>query len=312
MDKFKISLLQIAPTETLDGNLAKGIDACKKAKKLGADLAVFPEMWSNGYERIVYDFDKPIDQMPPNKVKHWQSKAVAETSDFVTSFSKLAKELEMAIAITFLEKSKRQPLNTIIVFDRFGKKVLKYQKVHTVDGRMEFYIDGGKNFPVGELDFGRGKVKIGSLICFDRCFPEASRTLMLNGAEIIIIPNACHIYEINFAELKIRAYENALVTLMVNYPIESRPMNSGNRKSCAYHPMYLASKRYIKDSKDRDTEIIRMGEKEEIAVIEIDLAEVREQREYGGQGNAYRKPKTYGKLLCKKVNDPFKRKFARR
>ena len=44
-----IALLQISPTGTLAGNLAKGIQACRRAAELGADIALFPEMWSNGY-----------------------------------------------------------------------------------------------------------------------------------------------------------------------------------------------------------------------------------------------------------------------
>lgn len=47
-DILKIALLQIAPCGTLEGNLEKGIEYCRRAKALGADLALFPEMWSNG------------------------------------------------------------------------------------------------------------------------------------------------------------------------------------------------------------------------------------------------------------------------
>ena len=31
------------------GNLEKGIEACRQAKEKGADIAIFPEMWSCGY-----------------------------------------------------------------------------------------------------------------------------------------------------------------------------------------------------------------------------------------------------------------------
>lgn len=53
MSILKIALLQIAPCGTLRGNLEKGIKYCKKAKEMGADIALFPEMWSNGYN--IYD-----------------------------------------------------------------------------------------------------------------------------------------------------------------------------------------------------------------------------------------------------------------
>ena len=50
MNKLKIALLQIAPTGSLDGNLDKGIRFCQKAKDAGADIALFPEMFSCGYD----------------------------------------------------------------------------------------------------------------------------------------------------------------------------------------------------------------------------------------------------------------------
>ena len=49
-ENLKIALLQLMPGNSLEENLAKGADACKKAKKMGADIALFPEMWSSGYK----------------------------------------------------------------------------------------------------------------------------------------------------------------------------------------------------------------------------------------------------------------------
>ena len=49
MSRLKIALLQIAPGQTRQDNLEKGISYCQKAKEMGADIALFPEMWSNDY-----------------------------------------------------------------------------------------------------------------------------------------------------------------------------------------------------------------------------------------------------------------------
>ena len=43
METLKIALLQIAPCDTLGGNLEKGIASCQKAKNLGADIVLFPD-----------------------------------------------------------------------------------------------------------------------------------------------------------------------------------------------------------------------------------------------------------------------------
>ncbi|MDD6677038.1 MAG: carbon-nitrogen hydrolase family protein, partial [Oscillospiraceae bacterium] len=50
MNHLKIALCQLAPTGSLAGNLKKGITACRKAKEMDADIALFPEMWSVGYD----------------------------------------------------------------------------------------------------------------------------------------------------------------------------------------------------------------------------------------------------------------------
>ena len=47
--KLTIAFLQLLPTGSLEGNMEKGIKACLQAKEKGADIAIFPEMWSCGY-----------------------------------------------------------------------------------------------------------------------------------------------------------------------------------------------------------------------------------------------------------------------
>lgn len=46
---LKIALLQILPGDSLEKQFQKGKDACEKAKAMDADIALFPEMWSDGY-----------------------------------------------------------------------------------------------------------------------------------------------------------------------------------------------------------------------------------------------------------------------
>ena len=86
--KIKIALLQISPCKTAEENLKKGIRYCKKARESGADIALFPEMWSNGYNIYGRSF------------REWKREAISVDSDFVTGFGCLAKELNMAIGIT--------------------------------------------------------------------------------------------------------------------------------------------------------------------------------------------------------------------
>ena len=49
MNKLKIALLQITPEKNIQDNLLKGIKYCHLAKEQNADIILFPEMFSNGY-----------------------------------------------------------------------------------------------------------------------------------------------------------------------------------------------------------------------------------------------------------------------
>ena len=152
--------------------MLKGIKYCKKAKEMGADIAVFPEMWNTGYEMLFEGDLKDQDNIPQEKIDKWNSKAIENNDEFISQYIDLAKEFEMAIAITYLEKAEQKPRNTVIIVDRNGNIVLKYSKVHTVDSKMEAYTEPGREFKTCELDYGRGKVKLGTMICFDRCYKE--------------------------------------------------------------------------------------------------------------------------------------------
>lgn len=289
-NNFKVAILQLNAVNDSNKNLIKGIEACKKAKQLGADIAVFPEMWNIGYEMPTGNEDISI----------WKQKSITEDSDYLLKFKELAKELNMAIAITFLEKTKNLPKNSIIIYDRFGNKSLKYSKVHTVDFKMEKYTEPGTDFYVEELDYGRGKVNIGSMICYDREFPESARILMLKGAEIILVPNACYMQKIRLEQLKVRAYENMVGIVTVNYA------NYGG-KSSAYSPI-------VRDinKNELNSEILVMNDKEDIKIAQFNMNEIRQYRSRETLGDAYRKPYAYKQLIQDNVQEPFVRKDSRR
>lgn len=285
MKTFKTALLQLLPENTLDDNLQKGLEYCKKAKELGADIAVFPEMWSVGY-RI------------PEDIEALKATAISKSSEFVLAFKHLAKELNMAIAITFLEDYEPLPRNTVCVFDRFGREVLLYAKVHTCDFGDEIRLTAGEDFYTAELDTKQGTVKIGAMICYDREFPESARILMLKGAEIILVPNACPMEINRLSQLRARAYENMVGIATVNYPV-GKPDCNGHSSAfdgIAYKP---------DESGSRDTLLIEADETEGIYLADFPLDEIREYRSCEVHGNAYRHPQKYKLLISEKIEEPF-------
>lgn len=286
MKPLKIALLQISPCKTLKENLEKGMEYCKKAKESDADIVLFPEMWSNGYNI----YDRPVNE--------WKAEAIPANSDFVHAFGNLAKELNIAIGITLLEKYENSPRNSLILFDRFGKQKFIYAKVHTCDFSVERNLTPGEDFYVTTLDTSCGEVKVGAMICYDREFPESARILMLKGAELILVPNACPMEINRLSQLRSRAFENMTAIATCNYPETVPDCNGGS--SVFDGVVYLPE---LEDS--RDTCILQADRAEGLYIAEIDLEQLRNYREHEVHGNAYRHPKKYGILTDTKINKPF-------
>lgn len=291
MTSIKIALLQLMPGRTEKENLEKGIAACRKAKEMGTDIALFPEMWNVGYN---------IPQNPDVL----QSMAVSKDSGFVQTYGQLAKELDMAVAITYLEKFSPQPRNTVTVFDRHGREVLHYAKVHTCDFGDECMLYPGEDFYVADLDTGKGNIKIGAMICYDREFPESGRILMLKGAELVLVPNACPMEINRLSQLRGRAYENMYAIATCNYP--------AGKPDCNGHSSVFDGIAYPTDgSGPRDTCILETGEQEGIYTADINMKSVREYRSEEVHGNAFRRPWKYSLLIEEKVDAPFIRQEKR-
>ena len=286
MNLLNIALLQIAPTDSLEGNLEKGTAACRRAKELGADIALFPEMWSNGY-RI---YGRPAEE--------WKAEAISAESEFVRAFGRLAGELDMAVGVTLLEAWEGGPRNTLLLFDRFGERKLTYAKVHTCDFDVERNLTPGEDFYVTDLDTARGPVRVGAMICYDREFPESARLLMLKGAELILTPNACPMELNRLSQLRARAFENMLAVATCSYPDSVPDCNGGSSvfDGVAYLPEAEGS---------RDTCLLQAGGEEGVCVAGLDLDMLRAYRGREVHGNAYRHPKKYALLTDTRIDEPF-------
>ena len=289
---MKIALLQILPAGSEEENRNKGAEYCRRAKAAGADIALFPEMWSCGY-RV------------PESAAELQALALPADGEFVCSFGELARELQMAVGITFLEKYQPSPRNSLVLFDRFGRRVLSYAKVHTCDFGEEKYLTAGNCFPVAGLDTAEGNVRVGAMICYDREFPESARILMLEGAELVFVPNACPMEINRLSQLRARAFENMFAVATVNYP--------AGQPDCNGHSTVFDGIVYLPETEDsRDTCVLEAGEEEGLYIADIDLRTLRAYRESEVHGNAYRRPEKYGLLISEKIDPPFIRADRRK
>jgi predicted amidohydrolase len=298
MDTFKTALLQLIPSKEPSENLEKGIKYCKAAKEMGADLALFPEMWNTGYSLLPW---------AEEDIKKLSENAIDSNSPFFKAFQNLAKELEMAIGITYLEKWAGFPRNTVSLIDYVGNCILTYAKIHTCDWGPEKYLTPGDDFHVTELHTKNGTVKIGAMICYDREFPESARVLMLKGAEIILVPNACPIEINRKAQLRTRAFENMVGIAMANYAYGKYECNG---HSLAYDGAAVEVM-CPGEQTTRDALIIEAGEVEGVYIAEFDVEKIREHRKNEIWGNAYRKPKKYSLLISEEITEPFIRNDRR-
>ena len=280
---LKIALLQILPGDSLEKQFQIGKAACEKAKAMDADIALFPEMWSDGYFI-------PQDEAVIKKL------AIAADSDFLQKFGELAAKLQMAVGITFLEKHESKPLNSIILFDRNGKEILHYSKVHICEFDLEKMLSSGEDFFVADLDTGRGIVRVGSMICFDREFPESARILMLKGAEVILAPNACPMEINRLSTLRTRAYENMVAVATCNYP--------AGQPDCNGHSTVFDGVAWKRDEPgSRDMCILEAPEEAGIYVADIDLDLLRKYRADEVMGDKYRHPQKYGILVSDQITE---------
>ncbi len=148
----------------------------------------------------------------------------------VTHFSQFAKEHQIHLIGTYFEveeiNQQKHYYNTAFVCSPTRGVIGQYRKVHipkVSDATMvtdekyyfEQFGDGGDAFPVFTLDNGW---RVGVLICFDRSFPEAWRSLSLQGVDLVCVPTATYGYRkaLYTAELQVRALENNVYVAGVN------------------------------------------------------------------------------------------------
>jgi predicted amidohydrolase len=267
---------------------------------MGADIALFPEMWSVGMT-----FYEPKDV---GARERWQAQAISREDQFITHFRNLARELKMAIALTYLERWNGAPRNSVSLIDRHGRLLLTYAKVHTCEFDVEAALTPGDGFPVCVLETEQGEVKVGFMICFDREFPESARMLMLQGAELLLTPNACTLDDHRMSQFRTRAYENMVGVAMTNY---AAPQNNGH--SVAFDAVaYDAAASPVSEGEPRDTLIVEAGESEDVYLATFDMDSIRAYRQREVWGNAYRRPRLYGMLTANEVEPPFVRPDATR
>jgi predicted amidohydrolase len=134
-----------------------------------ADLYVLPELFATGYNFV-----------DAAEVARYAETTVGPTFKAIAAY---AARNKCCIAYGFAEKADRF-YNSSLVVGPTGI-IGHYRKVHLFYRENVLFTPGGLGFPVFDLPFARA----GMMICFDWLFPEAARSLALQGADIILHPS---------------------------------------------------------------------------------------------------------------------------
>lgn len=122
----------------------------------------------------------------------------------------LAGKFNVFINIGFLEREGKNLYNSSLLLS--GEEVIGvYRKVHLFFREKEIFEPGNRGFSVYEIN----GVRTGLLICFDWVFPEAMRSLALQGAEVVLHPSNLVLPYYQDAAVT-RAVENRVFVILAN------------------------------------------------------------------------------------------------
>jgi predicted amidohydrolase len=166
---IKVSTVYFRPPgESVEKNISMMSDLIDQAGKAGTDILCLPEGWPTCGTGL------GMTNVESNTLEGSASVMMA----------KKAKEYGMYIVSGLYSWVGDTLYNIAALYDRKGKIQGIYEKIQLPDAETEAGAVPGNTFPVFETDFG----KIGILICWDMSFPEISRILAVNGAEMLLCP----------------------------------------------------------------------------------------------------------------------------
>jgi predicted amidohydrolase len=258
MREITIATVQMKPAlgESED-NLVKMSDFVSKiASQQKVDLIIFPELATSGYELGVR-FTELAQRVP---------------GPTINLMAQRASEFGVYIAFGMVTKEKVESIlfNSAVLVGPDGEMLGSYNKVH-LRGEERMAFREGFRLPVIETEIGQ----IGLMLGWDLAFPEVSRSLTLDGAELLCVLANWETAQIDEwrTYVRARAYENALFVAASNRVGEDVTLNFGG-ESMIVGPrgkVYAS----LADEKDPESKQPREG----YCVARIDLDEVRKCRE---------------------------------
>lgn len=117
--------------------------------------------------------------------------------------SAIARQYNMYVVGCYFKRLGGTIYNVAALFDRAGSIVGHYRKVQ-LPAVEAWQCAPGDTFDVFDTDFG----KVGLTICYDMMFPEPTRLLVLNGAELVMHPTLGYGWYDDIGEATLRTRAN--------------------------------------------------------------------------------------------------------
>jgi len=180
--KFKAAIVQMKSSVDKELNLVHSLKLINEAAKKKARLICFPEF------QMAYS-------PPEQKSESLHKIAEKITGNFVSTLSNSAKQNRINVIATLYEiintnEKNHKVFDTGVIINELGKLQSIYRKVHLYDA---LGFKESKKLLAGSIIEKPSKTsvgKLGLLICYDMRFPEISRILTVNGANILVSPSA--------------------------------------------------------------------------------------------------------------------------
>jgi predicted amidohydrolase len=171
----------------------------KKIDESDSDILVFPELATCGYFFLDRDEVREI--------------ADDKNSGFLKEIQEKASNQNKIIVVGFAERDGEKLYNSCIVAMPDAFKTRIYRKTHLFYKEKYCFDAGDTGFFVIEDE--ERDIRIGTMICYDWRFPEASRTLGLLKADIIVCPSNL-VTDVWHIAMPARALENKVYLAVAN------------------------------------------------------------------------------------------------
>src|SRR5436190_16198183 len=213
MREITVATVQMKPElGNSENNLVKMSDFVSKiASQQKVDLIVFPELITSGYELGVRFTE--LGQRVPGPAINLMAQRAADAGVYI------------AFGLVTKEKVESILYNSAALVGPEGELLGVYHKVH-LRGEERMAFREGFKIPV--IDTGEIG-KIGLMLGWDLAFPEVSRAMTLDGAELLCVMGN---WETNYMDewktyVRARAYENAVFVAAANRVGQDVTMNFG-------------------------------------------------------------------------------------